>query len=378
MPVDQISYPGSDQYSEEELAAPGSIPIELGPEPLVRAVDTAYIMFQVGDLQKQRAFLQDFGMIEVADTGDRLYMRGYNNAPYIYEALRGSSSKFLGAGFVVATKEELLHVSSETGRPVENIEGPGGGQRVRLSDPDGFWVDLVFGREAVESLQTRREALPTNLPDQKNRINRGQREALAPSPIERFGHYVLSVSDFQASWKWYRKHLGILPTDVLCSDSGRPVLAFSRLDKGDIPADHHTVVLTTGMEPGCMHSAYETFDQDSIGLGQQFLRMRGWEHFWGIGRHILGSQVFDYWNDPHGFEVEHYADGDVFDSSYPTQYHLFDRGGLWAWGEDLPAAMKPKPTFKTLLAILTGGKAKRNLMLEMKKAMDRAPRPWLK
>ena len=186
------------------------------------------------------------------------------------------------------------------------------------------------------------------------------------------------VSDFDQSWAWYRKHLGLLPTDVLCSATGRPLLAFNRLDKGSEPADHHTVVLAGGPEVGIMHSAFETFDQDAIGQGQQFLKMKGWKHFWGIGRHILGSQIFDYWLDPHGFEVEHYADGDVFDDAHATGYHLLDRGGLWAWGNDVPDAMKPKPTLKMLIALLFGSSDKRKVLFEMKKAMDRVPRPWLK
>ena len=62
-PLDQIVYPGSDQYTAEELAAPGTIPIGLHGEPLVKVIDTAYIAFQVPDLQRQKAFLADFGMV---------------------------------------------------------------------------------------------------------------------------------------------------------------------------------------------------------------------------------------------------------------------------------------------------------------------------
>lgn len=375
---DEIIYPGSDQYSEQEMAAPGSIQLELYGEPLVRALDTAYVMFQVPDLQKQQAFLQDFGMVKAGETAEAIYMRGFGSDPFIYEARKGGDARFLGAGFSVASEQDLVRVSTEGGIPVENIEGPGGGKRVRLSDPDGFVVDLVYGRKQVAVLDTRREPLTLNFPGQKNRINRGQRSPLAPSAIERFGHYVLMVSDFDSSWTWYRKYLGLLPTDVLCTGKGTPVLAFNRLDRGDVPSDHHSLVLAAGPEAGYMHSAYETLDQDAIGQGQQFLKMKGWKHFWGIGRHILGSQVFDYWLDPHGFEVEHYADGDVFDSSYPVQYHLFDRGGLWAWGNDVPAAMKPKPTLKALSALLWGGRDKRKLLREMMRSMARAPRPWLK
>ena len=30
------------------------------------------------------------------------------------------------------------------------------------------------------------------------------------------------------------------------------------------------------------------------------LAARGYPHAWGVGRHILGSQIFDYWRDPFG------------------------------------------------------------------------------
>ena len=376
--LDQIVYPGSEHYTAEELAAAGTIPVQLYDEPLTRAVDTAYIMFQVPDLETQKAFLQDFGMMVAEQSDTSLYMRGYGSDPYIYVAQKGATARFLGAGYVVESEDALNHCARETGKNVEKIDGPGGGQRVRLTDPDGFLVDLVHGREELAPLETRRDSLVINLPLRKNRVNRGQREQLKPSAIERFGHFVLMVSDFETSWKWYRAHLGLLPTDVLCLPSGKPGLAFNRLDKGDTPADHHTVVLAGGPEPGYMHSAYEIVDQDAIGQGQQFLKLKGWKHFWGMGRHFLGSQIFDYWLDPYGHEVEHYADGDVFDNTYPTQYHLLDRGGLWAWGNDVPDAMKPKPGIKGILSLIFGGSAKRKLLLEMKEALDRAPRPWLK
>lgn len=375
---DRIVYPGSDQYSAEELAAPGSIPVELYGEPLVRAVNTAYILFQVPDLERQKAFLQDFGMVEAAQSATCLYMRGHGTEPYIYVAQKGDKAKFLGAGFILSTAEELDRVANKTGQQIVSMDGPGGGKRVRLTDPDGFIVDLVHGWNRVPPLDTRRDRLPVNLPDSKERVNRGQRTPLQPSAVERFGHYVLMVSDFEKSWQWYRRHLGLLPTDVLCSDSGRPALVFSRLDKGATPADHHTVVLAGGPQVGYMHSAYETVDQDAIGQGQQFLKLKGWKHFWGMGRHILGSQIFDYWLDPNGMEVEHYADGDVFDNTYPTQYHLLDRGGLWAWGNDVPDAMRPRPTVAAILKLLFGDSKTKKLLMEMQKAMGRKPRPWLK
>ena len=55
-----------------------------------------------------------------------------------------------------------------------------------------------------------------------------------------------------------------------------------------------------------------------------------------MGRHLLGSEIFDYWRDPWGLKHEHYADGDLFDASQPAGYHKLDREGLYQWGPDLP------------------------------------------
>ena len=35
-------------------------------------------------------------------------------------------------------------------------------------------------------------------------------------------------------------------------------------------------------------------------------------HAWGVARHILGSQIFDYWKEPHDFSFEHWTDGDQY------------------------------------------------------------------
>lgn len=34
---------------------------------------------------------------------------------------------------------------------------------------------------------------------------------------------------------------------------------------------------------------------DIQALGHQWLKNKGYELEWGVGRHVLGSQIFDYW-----------------------------------------------------------------------------------
>ena len=64
---------------------------------------------------------------------------------------------------------------------------------------------------------------------------------------------------------------------------------------------------------------------DAVGVGNRVMRDRGWKHAWGIGRHLLGSQIFDYWEDPWGDKHEHYCDGDLFTDDQPTGVHPASR-----------------------------------------------------
>lgn len=109
-------------------------------------------------------------------------------------------------------------------------------------------------------------------------------------------------------------------------------MSFIRCDRGSIPTDHHTLALALGPANRYVHSAYEVADLDALAAGGEYLHERGYVRSWGIGRHIQGSQLFDYWRDPDGFLVEHYADGDVFDSSVEPGWAPFTASGLAQWG----------------------------------------------
>ncbi|MDB5969998.1 MAG: hypothetical protein JWQ90_2448 [Hydrocarboniphaga sp.] len=384
-----IQYPGSEHRSAAAVAAAGTIRIDR-MEAIVKADAVAYILFNKNDLEKQKQFLADFGMHLAAQTADTVYMRGVGTLPYIYAAYdfrqqkkalgKAARSGYIGIGFSFNSESDLTALSRATGMPIETIDGPGGGQRVRLHDPDGFIADAVWGRTPVERFPTQSTLTPINTPFEKPRINCTVRPVLQPSPVERVGHAVLSVSNFRKSLDWYMTHFGLIPTDVQCLEDGTPALSFNRLDRGKEPTDHHSLVLMQNVAAQYMHSAYETFDLDSVGQGQQYLSAKGWKHHWGIGRHILGSQIFDYWLDPEGEEVEHYADGDLFDAGYETGYHPLDMGGLWAWGDDVPD-MAPKMTPKQIIAIvkaIRSGNLSGKTLGMIKKAMSTQARPWVK
>lgn len=377
---DRVRHVGTT-YTEKEFAILGSKPLQR-PQPIIKVDRTAYIMFEKQDLAEQERFLRDFGMIEAAKTGDAIYMRGAGTDPYFYVAKKGKASKYVGAGFAVNTRAELLELlRAVPGTTIEAVDGPGGGERVRLVDPGGFLVDVVYGRKEVDPLPLPPRVHTFNSPLKKERLNVTVRPPLAPTPVYRFSHVVLGAVSFEISAQWYMRHLGLIPSDVQCLADGTPALAFMRLDRGDQPADHHTVVVAGIMKSKYLHSAYETSDIDAIGQGQQILKAAGWKHFWGIGRHALGSQLFDYWLDPYGHELEHYADGDVFDASHPAGYHFLELGGMWMWGDDIPESLRKGPSLseklKALASVMTGKLSGETLKLTAK-ALERKARPWLR
>ena len=105
-------------------------------------------------------------------------------------------------------------------------------------------------------------------------------------------------------------------------------MAFIRCDLGSVPADHHTLAMALQPHTGYVHSAYQLTDLDEVAASGEYLRERGYRHAWGLGRHIQGSQIFDYWRDPDRAMFEHYTDGDVFDAAMdPARLAVGQRPG---------------------------------------------------
>lgn len=351
------------------------------PAALVKARALAFLMFEKRDLDAVAGFLGDFGMQSVMRDGEQLQMRGNGSAPAIFVARRGARSRYLGAAFEVAGEAELALLERHAGaRRLPLGAVPGGGSGVELRDPAGNLLWLVCGQAPLAPLPLRAALTPqTNGVGNTVRVNATVRAPLEPAAVARLGHVVLQTVDFYAMAQWYMRHLGLIPTDVQYLADGSPTLAFFRLDLGAVPADHHSFVLAGGIEEKYEHSAYEVVDLDALGQGQNVLRANGHRHMWGIGRHVLGSQLFDYWYDPDGMEFEHYTDGDVFTADHPTHYVPLELAGIWAWGDDVPASMGVKRDLGTLFKVVKL-LCQRKLTTARLKLLGRAmgrPRPWL-
>ena len=148
------------------------------------------------------------------------------------------------------------------------------------------------------------------------------------------------MRDFQTQAKWYTNNFNFAPTDFLYVDSEdggkKAVAVFAHVDRGQDLVDHHTMFLSTAAKSHVHHCSFEVHDMDTQQLGHQWLANKGYKSVWGVGRHILGSQLFDYWWDTTGNMVEHYADGDLVNENTPIGTLPAGDESLAVWGPDVP------------------------------------------
>ncbi|GFF46728.1 hypothetical protein IFM46972_08113, partial [Aspergillus udagawae] len=176
-------------------------------------------------------------------------------------------------------------------------DAPGGGEMVTFERPDGTFFHVVYGQRERE---VEAKTPPTATHDSQDPFN---------TPFEK-----PRKGQFQSNFNFVHSDILYLPQFPQMD-----ALTFMHLDLGKEYTDFHTFFL---------QRASPTL------MGHQYLAKRGWKSVWGVGRHILGSQIFDYLYDSSKFRIEHYADGDVVNCDNATRREPV--GPLSVWGPELP------------------------------------------
>jgi catechol 2,3-dioxygenase-like lactoylglutathione lyase family enzyme len=160
----------------------------------------------------------------------------------------------------------------------------------------------------------------------------------SPTPIKRIGHGVFGTPRVQETVQWFRDTLGFLGSDdVYVGEKSNIIGSFNRCDCGDEYVDHHTLFAVHNERAGMNHMSFEVPDVDAVFKDHEYLaRLGKYEHMWGVGRHLLGSQVYDYWCDPWGRVHERWADTDRLNATSRTNLLSAEEALVSQWGEDPP------------------------------------------
>ncbi|KAK4494334.1 hypothetical protein PRZ48_014632 [Zasmidium cellare] len=319
----------------------------------IQLLRISHAQFEHPDLALFSRFAADFGFVEVGRNADstKIYYGGYGTDPFCYIASQSPDGKarFHGPGFVAASKEDFEKACKLEGAEVKDLsDAPGGGEMVTIARPNGTFFSVLYGQKE-KHVDASTAEVPTattvdmsayNYPFHKPRKARFQRLKEGPALVHKLGHFGYISTTFDQDYAFYTSTFNFAPSDIahVPEDETVDMLVFMHLDLGKGFSDHHCMFLgraPPGSERTFLHhSSYEVNDYDEQMMGHRFLAAKGWESVWGVGRHILGSQVFDYWHDPSGFKIEHYADGDVV-----NEEHVVTReaaGPVHVWGPDLP------------------------------------------
>src|SRR5882672_10685270 len=115
------------------------------PEPKVIADGVVHVKFGRPGVRTMSSFVEDCGFISGEPAGHIVHLRGHGDAPYLVSVRASAHDTFIGFALAARSADDLYILAKATGAAVDRVEGPGGGLRVRLTDPDGLEVDFVHG-----------------------------------------------------------------------------------------------------------------------------------------------------------------------------------------------------------------------------------------
>jgi len=208
------------------------------------------------------------------------------------------------------------------------IESQTRGGCVSCLDPSGTWKVIV---EPVSSTSLSPQPhRPRNRPGERARQGAQADVVVEPSPRppRRLGHVVLGSPDPIGTAKFFLEGIGFRLSDQIAG-----VLSFMRCS-----TDHHNLLVMPGPVSYLNHYALECDDTDAIGAAaSHYLLGREDRHVVGLGRHVVGSNVFWYMNDPCGTMFEFFSDMDDIPDDEAWEVRTdWGLGQFSSWGPKEP------------------------------------------
>lgn len=310
----------------------------LGPDELV---------FGVEDVEACCQYLTDYGLtpVGVGPTGGRFealdgtaVVVRHRDDTTLPPGL-GTASQLRKTTYGVADAGTLQAIAAELGRDREVRTLADGS----LESMDDMGFVLGFQLTVRRPFQTHPEMLNAPGATAQRPVNAVAVDENAPALPLTLSHVVYFVPDEPKAAAFYTDRLGFKCTDRLLGAG--PFLRPAGTQ------DHHTLFLiqTPPFMKGVEHFTFHMSGPTALmQAGYRFVG-KGYESFWGPGRHKMGSNWFWYFNSPLGCHVEYDADMDLHDdhwspravpmSAEASQLFLFTRRDKWAPGGPPPAGV---------------------------------------
>lgn len=298
----------------------------------VAAHSVERFVFTVPKLDEAKRFYSAFGL-DVRQQGQRLdlYTHGHPHCwASIHEAAGPKQFQYISYGIFAEdlpafkARIQAQGLSSEAHPLAKGVER---GESVWLRDPDGVAIELVVSAKVSPSNKSQPSAVNLVSPGQGAAPSRSRVQTVRPRHLS---HILRFTPDVPRMVAFGHEVLGFR-----LADHSGDVIAFTYSPHG---SDHHLVAFAKSHAPGLHHSSWDVGSINEVGLGAEQMRDAGWGEGWGVGRHVLGSNYFNYVRDPWGSYCEYSFDIDFIPAGldWPSANHA-PQDSLYVWGPNVPA-----------------------------------------
>jgi len=274
----------------------------------------------MSDLAEARDFIDAFGLDPTERDGVLIARcEGLDADQMQFLEGNGRAIHHITFGTDQGALDELARRAEAAGAVLVDGDGPG----LWTRDPDGTLVNVIDEPEATPRAFV---DWPSNQCGRAERIDVAMWENL-PTVIKprRLMHGLSFVSDLDASERFYTEALG-----MALADRAPGKATFLHGGSGD----HHVFGLVASDRPGMHHIAFEVDHVDACVIGGELMARKGYTEQWGLGRHNLGSNYFNYVRAPHGLWFEYSCDIDQITQAWVGKDQM---AKPWAWGPAVPA-----------------------------------------
>ena len=267
----------------------------------------AHVGIKVKDVETEANFYREFvGLGETArDDNGRVYLRC--NADFHSLTLNPAHETGLDHyALQVSNVEKAAASLSQAGIAYQESNAElGQGPAIRLTDPDGFVIELIDQIEQVSPVYGPRAVQP-----------------------RRLGHITLLVDDPQTSVDFYTNVLGFRVSDWF-----ENAFAWLRCNP-----DHHSVAVAKLGRVGLHHFAFDVLNFSELERQADHLARNGRSYIYGPGRHGPGHNQFSYFRDLDEHIIEFTCDSQQIWDEENHQPRVWRATEKWVnlWGQEPP------------------------------------------
>jgi catechol 2,3-dioxygenase-like lactoylglutathione lyase family enzyme len=276
----------------------------IGPDELVFGVD---------DVEACTQYLLDYGLQGVGLSGEGGRFEALDgtavvlaraSAPHLPPPL-SPTALLRETVYGVADEAGLKAIATELARDREVGRAPDGS--ISCTDDMGFALRFRLTSRRTFTASADLTNAPGSPPQRP--VNTLGITPDMPAAPRTLSHIVLFVPDARRAEAFYRR-LGFVTTDRF-TNAGPLMRPAGTLE-------HHTLFLiqVPAFMKGVEHFTFHVGSGTEVLLAGTRFAAKGYQTFWGPGRHLLGSNWFWYFNSPLGCHVEYDADMDLHDESW--------------------------------------------------------------